>query len=235
VTKFRIVSPLFIPSPIQVWHRFIEIAFYKGYKGHLLWTHIGISLLRIFLAFFFAALTAIPLGLLSGLNSTIRAIFTPIIYFYRPLPPLAYYTILIIWLGIGELSKVTLLYLAGFAPIFIASVSAVENVDSNRIIVAKTLGAKKPKLFRHVIIPSCLPEILTGLRTSIGIIYTALVASEMVAAWSGIGWMVLDSSKYLQSDIIFVGIFMMGLTGILIDLTFAFLERKLIPWKGKGS
>lgn len=235
VTTTHLVSPVFIPSPQEVWKVFLNIAFAAGYKGSSLWLHLGISLERVGAAFLAAALLAVPLGFLSGYSRSIKSVLSPVIQFYRPLPPLAYYTVLIIWLGIGEMSKVSLLFLAGFAPIYLACVSAVENVDPARLIVARTLGAKTRQLFFYVIVPSCLPEVITGLRTALGFIFTTLVAAEMVAASSGVGWMVLDASKFLKSDVMFVGIIFMGLTAIAIDGSFLLLERLLVPWKGKGS
>lgn len=235
ITAYQLVSPLFIPPPEDVFQAFIQVAFMEGYKGASLWIHLGISLQRIGMAFMAATIIGVPLGLLSGYFKLIHAIISPILNFYRPLPPLAYYTVLIIWLGIGDLSKVTLLFLAGFAPIFLSSMSAVKGIDPSRPLVARILGASTYKVFLHVIVPSSLPEILTGLRTALGFIYTTLVAAEMVAAVSGVGWMVLDASKYLQSDIMFVGIIVMGITGVLLDICFRFVEKKLVPWKGKGN
>ena len=188
---------------------------------------------RLFISFLFAALIAVPFGLASGYNSKIRAIFEPIIEFYRPLPPLAYYTLLVLWLGIGNESKITLLFLACFAPIYISCVSAVLKIKEDYINSAYTVGASKYQIFIHVILPSCLPDIFVGIRTAVGVAYTTLVAAEMVAAKSGLGWMVLDASNYLRSDIIFVGIIIMGITGILLDQFLRILEKKIVPWKGK--
>jgi taurine transport system permease protein len=128
---------------------------------------------------------------------------------------------------------VTLLYLAGFAPVYIASAAAVRKIRQDLIQGAYTLGASKRQVFWHVILPSCLPDIFTGLKTSLGVAYSTLVAAEMVAAVSGIGWMVLDASKFLRSDVIFVGIFVMGATGMLLDWGIRMLEEKLVPWRGK--
>jgi len=235
VAKSGLVSPLFVPSPVRVWETFLAICFGEGYKGSSLWVHLGVSLYRIGLAFVLAALIAVPLGLVCGYSKTLQAMISPIVHFYRPLPPLAYYTVLVIWLGIGDASKVALLFFAGFAPIFISCQSAIEEINPSRVIVAHTLGASTRQVFFHVIIPSCLPQIFTGLRTSLGFIYTTLVAAEMVAAVSGVGWMVLDASKFLQSDVMFVGIILMGITGLLIDAVFNLIERKVIPWKGRGE
>ena len=167
----------------------------------MLWEHLGHSMYRMILAFLLAIVTAIPLGLWSGYSTKIQAALDPLIQFYRPIPPLAYYTLLILWFGIGDMSKILLLFLAAFPPLYIAAMSAVKGVQEDRILSAECLGASKGQVFRYVIFPSCLPGIFTGMRTAIGFTYTTLVASEIVAAVNGIGWMVLDASKFLRSDI----------------------------------
>ncbi len=234
ITTLNWVNPLFLPSPIAVWSAFIEI-FNNGYKGNSLGYHIFQSMLRLVIALIVAITTAIPLGMLCGFSKPIRAAFDPIIEFYRPLPPLAYYTLLVLWLGIENPSKIALLFLAAFAPLFLAVVSGVERISLDRINGAKSLGASGWQLFIYVIFPSCLPEIFTGLRTAIGVSYSTLVAAEMVAAVSGIGWMVLDASKFLRSDVIFVGIIIMGVIAILIDTVIRWIQKTQLPWIGRDT
>jgi taurine transport system permease protein len=231
-TKLGLVDPKIVPSPQSVWDALIDIM-QNGYKNYTLFQHLGASMNRLISAFFSAMIIAIPLGLASGYNSKLRAIFEPIIEFYRPLPPLAYYTLLVLWMGIENESKIALLFLACFAPIYISCVSAVIKVKEDYINSAYTVGASKMQVFLHVIFPACLPDIFTGLRTALGVAYTTLVSAEMVAANSGIGWMVLDASRYMRSDIIFLGIIIMGITGILLDKSIQFIENKIVPWKGK--
>lgn len=231
-TKWNKVESTFLPSPTEVWNAGKDICL-NGYKGSSLLEHLLASMQRLGKAYFLAVLTAIPLGLLSGYNGKIKAFLEPIIEFYRPLPPLAYYTLLVLWMGIDDRSKVTLLFLASFAPIYIACAAGVSRVKEDYILGAKTLGANERQIFFHVIIWAVLPDIFTGLRTAIGVEYSTLVAAEMVAAASGIGWLVLDASKYLRSDIMFFGIILMGATGILLDTIIRILERKIVPWKGK--
>lgn len=226
------VDEKLIPSPKQVWNAFLSVC--KDYKGHTLLQHIGVSMQRLFIAFGLAVITAVPLGLLSGFSKTVKAIMEPIIEFYRPLPPLAYYTLLVLALGIDNPSKIALLFLACFAPIYVACVSAVVRVNKDYMNSAYTLGANKFQVFFSVIFPACLPEMFTGLRTSIGIGYSTLVAAEMVAANAGIGWMVLDAKNWLRNDIVFVGIIVMGVTGILMNVFILLLEKKLVPWSGKA-
>lgn len=231
-TKFGWVDKKLIPAPADVWGAFLGVC--KDYKGHSLLQHLGVSMQRLFLAFVLAVVTAVPLGLLSGFSDKVRAAFEPIIEFYRPLPPLAYYTLLVLALGIDNASKIALLYLACFAPIYVSCVSAVVRVNKDHINSAYTLGAGKGQVFFSVIFPSCLPDMFTGIRTSIGVGYSTLVAAEMVAANVGIGWMVLDAKNWLRNDIVFVGIIIMGVTGILMNVILNLVEKKFVPWSGKA-
>ncbi len=231
VTKFEMVSSTLVPSPYKVWNTFLKIL-REGYNDYPLWSHLRASFERLFIALAAAVVTAIPLGLLSGYFSRIRAVIDSVVEFYRPLPPLAYYTLLVLWLGIDNTSKITLLYLAGFAPVYISCVSAVTKINQDYILSAKSLGAGPKQIFYKIVLPACMPEIFIGIRTAVGVAYTTLVAAEMVAATSGIGWMVLDASNYLKSDVIFAGIIIMGITGILMDMILRFIEKKFIYWKG---
>lgn len=231
IAKLGIFTPTLLPGPARVWSAFLRIL-EKGYNGVPLWSHLGASFKRLFVALFFAIFSAIPLGLLSGYFNKIEAIIDSVVEFYRPLPPLAYYTLLILWFGIDDTSKQILLFLAAFAPIYIACVSAVRKLNQDFVLSAKSLGASQKDLFFKIVLPASLPEIFTGIRTAFGVAYTTLVSSEMVAATSGIGWMVLDASNFLKSDVIFVGIIIMGITGVIIDSGLRFLERKIIFWKG---
>lgn len=232
VSELQWVDPKLVPSPQSVWLAFVDIA-QNGYKNQTLLQHLGASLGRLLTAFLCASVIAVPLGLASGYCSKIRAVFEPVIEFYRPLPPLAYYTILVLWLGIGNGSKIALLFLACFAPVYVSCVSAVVKINQDYLNSAYTIGANRRQAFFHVVFPACLPDIFTGLRTALGVGYTTLVSAEMVAATSGIGWMVLDASRYLRSDIIFVGIIIMGITGVLLDRILRLIERWTVPWKGK--
>ena len=232
VSEFGLIDQNLVPTPQAVFAAFIEIM-ENGYKNFTLLEHLGESMKRLVIAFVLSCVTAVPLGIASGYNSRIRAIFEPIIEFYRPLPPLAYYTLLVLWMGIENESKISLLYLACFAPAYISCVSAVIKTREDYINSAFTVGASRLQVIVHVIFPACLPDIFTGLRTSLGVAYTTLVSAEMVAANSGIGWMVLDASRYLRSDIIFLGIIVMGITGILLDRGIQRIERRVVPWKGK--
>lgn len=228
------ISSVILPKPQEVWHSFIDLC-RDGYGTNkdTLMVHMAASMQRLIIAFVLSIITAVPLGLLSGYFAHVSAVVSPFVEFYRPIPPLAYYTLLVLWLGISEGSKITLLFLAGFAPIFIACVSGVKRINVDYLNASYMLGANKRQTFLNVILPAALPDIFTGIRTAIGVEYTTLVAAEMVAAKRGVGWMVLDASNWLKSDVVFVGVIIMGITGILLNQIILVLENKFVHWAGK--
>ena len=231
-TRWGIVDPLFLPSPSAVWDRAIEVGTI-GFGGSSLWVHSWISLYRVFLAFFFSCLTAIPIGMAMGMSRVFRGVFDPPIEFYRPIPPLAYLPLIIIWFGIGEFSKIILIYLACFAPMALSTRAGVRSVSVEQIHVAYSLGATRAQVVRHVVLKAALPEILTGMRIGIGFGWTTLVAAEMVAAAAGLGYMILNASEFLVTDVVVMGIAVIGVIALLSDLLMRYLEYKLVPWKGK--
>lgn len=229
-TRYKLVNPLFLPNPAAVWNAFVTTAT-SGYQGSRLDQHLLASLERVLAGWLLACAVGIPLGFLMGLSSRAKAIFDPIIEFYRPLPPLGLYTLIVLWLGIGEASKITLLFLAALPPLTISATQAVANIDKGCITAVQSLGASRGQLLRHVILPGCLPEICTGMRISLGFTYTVLVAAEIVAATAGVGWMVWDAAKFLLSDVVIMGLIVLGLTGLALDLLLRWLERAVTPWR----
>jgi len=227
------LPPLFLPTPETVFTRLWESA-----RGELtdapLATNFGWSMFRVFTAFLLACVTAIPIGIAMGVSRIARGIFDPPIEFYRPLPPLAYLPLIIIWFGIDELSKVLLIYLACFAPLAMTARAGVRSVSQEQIHAAYSMGASKWQVIVYVVIPAAMPEILTAMRISIGFGWTTLVAAEMVAATYGLGQMVLNASNFLRTDIVIMGIVVIGAVAYLFDLLMRQVERVVVPWKGKA-
>ncbi len=232
VTGMGWVKPLFLPSPFAVYNKFI-IAMTDGVANSTLIQHTLASLGRVFGAFALACLTAIPLGILMGVNRVVRGLLDPIIEFYRPLPPLAYLPLVIIWLGIGEFPKVFLIFLAIFAPMAIAARAGVRSVSTEQIHAAYAMGATRTQVITQVIMKAALPEIFTGMRIGIGVGWTTLVAAEMVAADRGLGFMVLNAAQFLASDTVIMGIIVIGVFAFAFDLLVRYLEKFAIPWKGR--
>jgi taurine transport system permease protein len=232
ITNLGLIKPLFLPSPQAVFAQFYEYVTGAA-NDRPLWEHFAASMFRVFTAFVFACLTAIPVGIAMGMNRVVRGIFDPPIEFYRPLPPLAYLPLVIIWFGIGELPKVLLIYLSCFAPLALAARSGMKSATQEQINAAYSMGASYGQVIWHVILPAALPEILVGMRIAIGFGWTTLVAAEMVAANVGLGQMVLNASNFLRTDIVVMGIIVIGVVAYLFDLLMRFIEKKLVPWKGR--
>lgn len=226
------MEPIWLPPPEAVVSRLIEIA-QNGYRNYYLHEHLGISLYRVIAGFFFGALVGIPLGYAMGLSNWFRGWFDPIVEFMRPVPPLALIPLVIIWFGIGEASKIILLFLAALWIMAIASRSGVSGVAITKVHAAYSLGASKWQIMRHVIIPNSLPEIFTGARVAMGVCWGTVVAAELVAAESGIGMMIMAASKFQQTDIVLMGIIVIGVVGFGIDILTRMAEKWLVPWKGR--
>lgn len=232
ITGMGWVRPLFLPSPFAVYGKFIT-AMTDGVANSTLTEHTMASLMRVFGAFFLALATAVPIGIWMGVSRIARGLFDPIIEFYRPLPPLAYLPLVIIWLGIGEFPKIFLIYLAIFAPMAIGARAGVKSVSIEQIHAAYAMGASRQQIVWHVVLKAALPEIFTGMRVGIGVGWTTLVAAEMIAADRGLGFMVLNAAQFLASDTVIMGIIVIGIFAIAFDLVVRYMERLLIPWKGR--
>lgn len=232
VTNMGWVKPLFLPSPQAVFAKLVQVST-EGFAGATLMEHTLTSLYRVFGAFALACLTAIPIGVLMGVSRVARGIFDPLIEFYRPLPPLAYLPLMIIWFGIGETSKILLIFLSVFAPVVLGARSGVKSAAIEQIHAAYSFGATRWQVMRHVIMPSAMPEILTAMRIGIGFGWTTLVAAEMVASTKGLGYMVLSASQFLQTPVVIMGIFVIAVIAFAFDLLMRFIERRMVPWKGR--
>ena len=233
ITNAGWIKPLFLPSPQAVWEQFVLYASGQA-NDKPLWQHLAASLLRVLLAFALACITAVPLGIAMGTSRVVRGILDPPLEFYRPLPPLSYLPLIIIWFGIDELPKVLLIYLSCFAPLALAARAGTKTAAQEQIHAAASMGASRWQVIRHVILPAALPEILVGMRIAIGFGWTTLVAAEMVAASLGLGQLVLNASNFLRTDIVMMGIIVIGLVAYGFDLLMRCMERRLVPWKGRG-
>ncbi|ARM14517.1 MULTISPECIES: ABC transporter permease subunit [Rhizobium] len=232
VSALALVPHLFLPRPDEVLTQ-IGLVYRDGYAGASLSEHILASLFRIVVAALIAISAGIPLGLLMGLNRWAKGVLDAPIEFYWPLPPLSYLPLMIIWLGIGETSKITLLVLAMFAPICLSAQAGVRSLPIERVNAARSLGASRLQLFIDIVLPSALPEILTGIRIALGVGWGTLVAAELIASTRGIGFMIMSASQFLATDVVFVGIGIIAVCAFTFSAAIRFLETYLVPWKGK--
>ena len=227
------MEPLYLPSPEAVWTRVVKIAD-EGFRNTSLFGHLGISLFRVIGGFICGALVGIPLGYAMGLSNWFRGWFDPIVEFMRPVPPLALIPLVIIWAGIGETGKIILLFLAALWIMAIAARAGVSGVNITKVHAAYSLGASKWQILRHVIIPNSLPEIFTGARVAMGVCWGTVVAAELVAAEKGAGMMIMVASKFQNTDIVIMGIILIGIIGYGIDILMRMAEKFLVPWKGRS-
>ncbi len=229
-------SETLVPRPVSVWDAFVDVSTThdgtRGYNGTTLVEHLGISLRRIALGAGIGVIAGVVFGLLMGTVGWMRSLFEPWITFLRTLPPLAYFSLLIIWLGINEEPKVTLLAVAAFPPVAVSTTTAVAAVPKNLVEAARALGASRWDVVRDVVVPSALPETLTGVRLAVGVAYSSLVAAELVNGLPGIGGMVKDAANYNNTPVVLVGIIAIGVSGLIIDGLLLRLERVAVPWRG---
>ena len=230
--RLQLVSPVFLPSPAAVWNKFI-IVISDGFVDATLAQHIAASLWRVFAALIAAIIVGVPVGLAIGISTIGRGIFDPLLEFLRPIPPLAYLPLIIIWFGIGEPSKILVIAIAMLAPVALSTASGVRGVSQERINAARSLGATRLQVIRHVILPSALPAILTGLRIALGAGWSTLVAAELVAATRGLGFMIQSAAQFLVTDVVVMGILVIAAIAFVLEFIIRRIERQLVPWAGR--
>ncbi|EPO6660029.1 MULTISPECIES: taurine ABC transporter permease TauC [unclassified Klebsiella] len=233
VTALQLISPLFLPSPWQVLQKLLTIAGPQGFMDATLWQHLAASLTRIAIALVLAAIVGVPVGIAMGLSQTVRGILDPLIELYRPVPPLAWLPLVIIWFGIGETPKILLIYLAIFAPVVMSTLAGVKSAQQVRVRAAQSLGASRAQVLWLVILPGALPEILTGLRIGLGVGWSTLVAAELIAATRGLGFMVQSAGEFLATDVVLAGIAVIAIIAFVLELGLRALQRRLTPWHGE--
>jgi taurine transport system permease protein len=238
VAELDVWPDLFVPDPTAVFARLIDGETVHdgalGLSGYYLHEHLWHSLWRIIRGVGWAILFGVPLGLLLATVTPFRVIFEPYVTFVRALPPLAYFSLLIIWFGIEDASKVWLLFLAAFPPITLSVLHGVRGIPRRQLDGALALGANRWQVTRFVVLPSVLPELFTGVRLAIGFAWTTIVAAETVDGIPGIGGLAWETKKFQQTDIAVLCIVLIGLAAIVLDQLVRALEQRVVPWRGKS-
>jgi ABC-type nitrate/sulfonate/bicarbonate transport system permease component len=220
-----------LPSPHAVYDSFAHTAT-QGYLGKTLGQDVLVSVLRILVGFAGAVVLGVPIGLVMAERPVVFRLIDPFMQLGRPVPPLAYIPLFVVWFGLGELPKVLLILVGTIPIIIISTIGGVRNIPQQRFEVARCLGASRRQIFLKVTLPSTLPEIFTGMKVGIGIAWSTLVAAELIAASVGLGWLVEQAATQLQTGIVIAGIIVIGILGYLMELGIRLLERATIPWRG---
>ena len=217
-------EPSLLPSPLMV---------LKGMKelivSGILFTHIKVSLLRFFAGYSIAVILAVILGLILGWFEKIWDIFDPIVQVLRPISPIAWFPFIVLFLGIGDLPAIAIIFIAAFFPVLLSTVSAVKKVDKTYLKVARNFGIKQPFVLTKIVFPAAFPNIVTGLHIALGSAWVFLVAGEMVGVQSGLGYLIIDARNSLRSDLLLSGIIFIGILGLLLDKVITVFEK----WVGK--
>lgn len=224
-SKLHLWNSFIIPPPEKVMKSFILLL-----KNGKLFKSIGISLQRVGIGFLISSLIALPLGIIFGINIRIYEYFKPSLEFLRHVPPLALVPMIILWFGIGELSKIVIIVLASFFPIFLNSLKGIVSCEEKYIELGKVFGLNSKDIFFTVILPNAIPDILLGLKLALGYSWRAIIAAELIASSSGIGYLILDAQQISRSDIVIVGIFSIGALGIITDFLFSTFITKYINY-----
>ena len=207
---------------------------FKAFKIPVPAGHIWDSFLRVFLGLTLGIIFGVPLGIFMGLNRFAKGFFDPLVELYRPVPPLAWAPLVITVFGIDNVGKVFLLFMVSFSIMIISARAGASGTQLSKIHAAHSLGASRWQILREVIFPNSLPEILTGVRVAVGVCWGTLVAAEFLAGTTGIGFVENVARKYMQYEVIWITIFVMGMLGLLFDVTLRKIIDKTIPWRGKG-
>ncbi|WP_205471448.1 ABC transporter permease [Nocardioides sp. SYSU D00038] len=244
VTHFELVRPLFLRGPGEVWDAFVRAntdhpisagsdRMVRGEQNYYLWEHLLASLQRIAIGVGGGIVVGVPLGLVMG-TTWLGTLLEPYLNFLRSLPPLAYIGLLIVWFGIGDTSKIWLLFLAAFPPITMATISGVRGVRDDQVNAVLSLGASRRQALTTVMLPATLPEVLTGIRVAVGFAWTTVVAAEIANGIPGIGGLAYLAGQQLQTALVLACILVIGLSAIALDLGLKSLEKALVPWRGKA-
>jgi NitT/TauT family transport system permease protein len=231
-TESGLVGPNYLPTPQAMGAEFVNLV-ETGYKGQPLWWHIGISLFRTLVGFVVGVMLGIPLGLLSGYNPIAGAIVSPVMAFIRPIPPIAFIPMTVLYFGLGETGKIVLIAFTAFNYAFVSAHAGAVSVPIAYYRAAESIGLSKSQTFFRVVLLAAIPQIFTGLKVAMALSWAVVVAAELVGAQAGLGFMISDAAQFFRIPIVFIGIALIGVIGLALNATLTWTENKLVHWKGR--
>ena len=232
ITYGGIVSSDTMPSPSGLLERFKELNT-EGYRGVPLYEHAWVSLRRTMIGFAAAAIIAIPLGLLIGSVRWVHDLMSPVFSFIRPIPPIAFIPLAVLYLGLGEISKIVLIFFTALVYIVLNAEAGVQSVPTVLIRASESMGLSRSQILRLVILRGSMPSILSGVRTGLAVSWAVVVAAELIAAQSGLGFMISNAAAFFDLPAVFCGILVIGLIGLLLDTAVLFLASRILHWQGR--
>lgn len=231
-SAFKWINPSYFPTPETLGSAFVDLV-KDGYQGHPLWEHIGISLFRTLVGFCVGAVIGVPLGLLTGYSRRLGAMISPIMAFIRPIPPIAFIPMAVLYFGLGELGKIVLIIFVSFNYVQANAQAGAANFPIAYRRASQSIGLTEWQTFVRVVLPAALPQIFTGLKVALALSWAVVVAAELVGAQTGLGFMISDAALLFRIPVVFIGVALIGIIGLLMNLALNFVEAKIVHWKGR--
>ena len=226
------VKPGYLPTPEELGKTFFDLV-RDGYQGKPLYEHIGISLFRTLTGFLLGAVVGVPIGLLSGYSRRAGAMISPIMAFIRPIPPIAFIPMAVLYFGLGEIGKIVLIFFVSFNYVQTNAQAGAANFPIAYRRAAETLGLTRMQTFTNIVMPGALLQIFTGLKVALALSWAVVVAAELVGAQSGLGFMISDAALLFRIPVVYIGVALIGAIGLLLNLGLNFIETKIVHWKGR--
>ena len=231
-SRSSFVKPGYLPTPEELWSTFVDLV-KNGYQGKPLAEHISISLFRTLTGFALGVVFGVPVGLLAGYSRRAGAMISPIMAFIRPIPPIAFIPMAVLYFGLGEVGKIVLIFFVSFNYVQANAQAGAANFPIAYRRAAESLGLTKAQTFYRIVLPGALPQIFTGLKVALALSWAVVVAAELVGAQSGLGFMISDAALLFRIPVVFIGIALIGAIGLVLNLTLNFIEGRIVHWKGR--
>ena len=232
VTAFDLVDTKFLTSPWMIVQEFWRLLD-GGYAGSTLYTHFLASLYRTLFGFSLAIVAAVPMGLVMGMNRFAYMVFNPVFALLRPIPTIAFIPLVILWFGIGETSKILVIFGSAFLFIVLSTYQGVLQIPAGYRRVAENLGASSRQMFWCVILPGAAPSIMTGIKIGLAISWAVVVAAELIAAQEGLGYLIMDAATFFRIPVVYIGVLLIGIVGFALEATLAYVEQRVVHWRGR--
>jgi NitT/TauT family transport system permease protein len=231
-SRSNLIKPGYLPTPEELGNTFVDLV-RNGYQGQPLTTHIGISLFRTLVGFALGVVVGVPLGLLTGYSRRAGAIVSPIMAFIRPIPPIAFIPLAVLYFGLGEVGKIVLIFFVSFNYVQANAQAGAANFPIAYRRAAESLGLSRAQTFYRIVLPGALPQIFTGLKVALALSWAVVVAAELVGAQSGLGFMISDAALLFRMPVVFIGIALIGAIGLIMNFSLNFIEHRIVHWKGR--
>ena len=232
VSHSSFIKPGYLPTPEELGSTFVDLV-KNGYQGKPLVEHIGISLFRTLVGFVLGVLLGVPVGLLAGYSRRAGAMISPIMAFIRPITPIAFIPMAVMYFGLGESGKIVLIFFVSFNYVQANAQAGAANFPIAYRRASESLGLTRAQTFYRIVLPGALPQIFTGLKVALALSWAVVVAAELVGAQSGLGFMISDAALLFRIPVVYIGVALIGAIGLILNFSLNLVEHKIVHWKGR--